>query len=353
MKYNNTQYQTISICPDTFEVSYINQTKLPYIFELKKTHNYRDLVQAIQTMEVRGAPVIGICGALAFFLAVIEFNKQDDCLLKVKEEIINARPTAINLKWAVEKLFNELMSSDESRISIGFKLVSAMIDDDVTANKAIGEHGYKLMQNLLKKDSTPLNILTHCNAGWLATVDFGTALSPIFNAFSKHFLMHVWVDETRPRNQGLLTAWELEQYNIPHTLIADNTGALLMQQKKIDLIIVGADRISIKGHVCNKVGTFLKAIAAKYHNIPFYVAAPLSTVDKNFVDDVNFDIEERSEHEILEIYGMNQQKEMSSVRFPKTNVYNPAFDVTPAELVTGIITEQGLVEPKNLEKIIK
>jgi methylthioribose-1-phosphate isomerase len=353
MKYNNTHYQTISICPNTYEVSYINQTKLPYIFELKKTLNYRDLIQAIQTMEVRGAPVIGICGALAFFLAIIEFDKQDESLLKAKEEIIHARPTAINLRWAVEKLFKELMPAHESRILTGFKLVSEMIHEDILVNKKIGEHGYQLFQNLVKKDAAPLNILTHCNAGWLATVDYGTALSPIFNACSNNFLIHVWVDETRPRNQGLLTAWELEQYNIPHTLIADNTGALLMQQKKIDLIIVGADRISIKGHVCNKVGTFLKAIAAHYHNIPFYVAAPLSTVDQNFVDDINFDIEERSEDEMLEIYGMDQQKKISSIRFPQTKVYNPAFDVTPAKLITGIITEQGLIEPPNLEKILE
>ena len=204
---------------------------------------------------------------------------------------------------------------------------------------------------VVRPDNNYNNILTHCNAGWLATVDHGTALSPIFEAFANNQKIHVWVDETRPRNQGLLTCWELMNEKIPYTLIVDNAGGLLMMEKKVDVVIVGADRISINGHVCNKIGTYLKALAAKANNIPFYVAAPSSTIDINFKDQINFDIENRSTDEILNIQGLDENKKLSSISLSKFNAHNPAFDVTPNHLISGIITEKGIFKPEDLKSI--
>jgi len=236
--------------------------------------------------------------------------------------------------------------SQERRLDFAWNYAEKLIQNDIQCNHQIGIHGGQLII-----DNNYNNILTHCNAGWLATVDHGTALSPIFEAFANNQNIHVWVDETRPRNQGLLTCWELMNEKIPYTLIVDNAGGLLMMEKKVDVVIVGADRISINGHVCNKIGTYLKALAAKANNIPFYVAAPSSTIDINFKDEINFDIENRSTDEILKINGLDENKKLSVISFSEFNAHNPAFDVTPNHLISGIITEKGIFKPEDLKTV--
>ena len=236
--------------------------------------------------------------------------------------------------------------SQERRLDFAWNYAEKLIQNDIQCNHQIGVHGGQLII-----DNNYNNILTHCNAGWLATVDHGTALSPIFEAFANNQNIHVWVDETRPRNQGLLTCWELMNEKIPYTLIVDNAGGLLMMEKKVDVVIVGADRISINGHVCNKIGTYLKALAAKANNIPFYVAAPSSTIDINFKDEINFDIENRSTDEILKINGLDENKQLSVISFSEFNAHNPAFDITPNHLISGIITEKGIFKPEDLKTV--
>ena len=259
----------------------------------------------------------------------------------------------MNLSWAVTLMFDQLKKEVSSnRASIAWMLAEKIANEDIKINQTIGEFGYKLFHKVKKPQ---INILTHCNAGWLATVDYGTALSPIYKAFKEGLNIHVWVDETRPRNQGMsLTAWELEQENIPHTIITDNAGGLLMQRGEVDFVIVGADRISIDGNVCNKIGTYLKALAAKAHNIPFYVAAPLSSVDLSYHGENNlFDIECRDEDEILKVKGMDSSNNLTEVKIGYSSAYNPAFDITPAKYVTKIICEKGIYNPGDIGKVLE
>ena len=346
MKVAGQHYQTIWLDREKSKVFFIDQALLPFEFSIKSTSHHEDLINAIKTMQVRGAPVIGITGALALLLG-ISVDCSDENLNNLSQEIIKARPTAVNLAWAVNSMNEEIQKiSQERRLDFAWNYAEKLIQNDIQCNHQIGVHGGQLII-----DNNYKNILTHCNAGWLATVDHGTALSPIFEAFANNQNIHVWVDETRPRNQGLLTCWELMNEKIPYTLIVDNAGGLLMMEKKVDVVIVGADRISINGHVCNKIGTYLKALAAKANNIPFYVAAPSSTIDINFKDEINFDIENRSTDEILKINGLDENKQLSVISFSEFNAHNPAFDITPNHLISGIITEKGIFKPEDLKTV--
>ena len=332
-------------------VTIIDQTYLPFKFKLKELTSLDEVVEAIKSMRVRGAPLIGVTAAYGLAIALTK-NPTDQSLIEAKKKLIESRPTAVNLSWAVNLVGEKIeIEPIDNRVSTAWILANKLADDDTETNKRIGEFGFELIDKIKKPR---INILTHCNAGWLATIDHGTALSPIYKAFEKGLDIHVWVDETRPRNQGMnLTAWELAQENIPHTVITDNAGGLLMQRGEVDLIIVGADRVSIDGNVCNKIGTYLKAIAAKTHNVPFYVAAPISSVDLNYHDENNlFDIECRDEDEILKVKGVDASNNLTEVRIGYSSAYNPAFDITPSKYVSKIICEKGIYNPTDIRKVL-
>ena len=353
MLVDNVNYRTISPAKDLSYIQIIDQTCLPFEFKLKRLESFEEVVESIKFMRVRGAPLIGVAAAYGIALAMNQ-DTSDQSLELSKRALINSRPTAVNLVWAVNSIYNKLVSVIETeRISTAWRLAQIMSDEDVDKNKLIGKYGSEL---IMKKENSKdvINILTHCNAGWLATVDYGTALSPIYKAVNDGLNIHVWVDETRPRNQGLnLTAWELSQAKIKHTVISDNTGGLLMQQGRIDYIFVGADRISMDGQVCNKIGTYLKAIAANIHNIPFYVAAPLSTVDNKFRGtDYVFEIECRSPDEIMKMKGRDALGNITEIRLGESPAYNPAFDITPSKYVSKIICEKGVFNPQDIGGLI-
>lgn len=346
MKINNKNLRTIEASHDKSFVKIIDQTCLPYELIIRELYSLEDIIYAIKTMQVRGAPLIGVSGSFGLALALKD-DVSDKFIVESSNKLINSRPTAVNLSWAVKYLSNLLLEmKPEDRFDAAWAYAQAMADDDVNTNKKIGLHGLEL----LKKHGEKINILTHCNAGWLATVDYGTALSPIFLAKEAGFDIHVWVSETRPRNQGTnLTAWELEHANIDHTIIADNSAGLIMQQGKVDCVLVGADRIAFDGQVVNKIGTFLKSLAAKEYQIPFYVAAPLSTVDVNFKGDHQpFEIEYRDANELLTIKGINKKGIIETLKIGTSPGLNPAFDLTPAKFVTKIICEKGIFAPNNI-----
>lgn len=351
MKVNGIPTRTIRSLDGGMAIEIIDQTLLPYRFEKRVLGDWRDCVEAIEVMRVRGAPLIGIAGAWAVVLAVKE-NPGNEALLAAADRIQNARPTAVNLSWAVQKMLAALLPRDPSaRFATAVKLAEELTQQDVLTCRAIGEAGCGLIAELYRKLHRPVNILTHCNAGWLATVDYGTALAPIYAAFERGTPLHVWVDETRPRNQGLLTAWELGQQGVPHAIIADNAGGQLMQKGDVDLVIVGADRITRRGDVANKIGTYLKALAAADNDIPFYVAAPSSTIDWKLNDGKReIPIENRSSSEVLSVRGVDQTGRDTSVQIapPDEAAANPAFDVTHNRFVTGIITERGVFAPTEL-----
>jgi methylthioribose-1-phosphate isomerase len=333
-------------------VTIIDQTFLPFEFKLSELTSLGAVVEAIKFMRVRGAPLIGVTGVYGLAIALTK-NSTDQSLIEAKTQLIKSRPTAVNLSWAVNLVYDQLKKEPRNnRASMAWMLANKLANEDIETNQSIGEFGFKLIHKIQK---SRINILTHCNAGWLATIDHGTALSPIYKAFKEGLDIHVWVDETRPRNQGMnLTAWELEQENIPHTVITDNAGGLLMQRGEVDFVIVGADRISIDGNVCNKIGTYLKALAAKTHNIPFYVAAPLSTVDLSYHGENNlFDIECRHEDEILKVKGMDASNNLTEVKIGYSSAYNPAFDITPSKYVSKIICEKGIFNPSDIGKALK
>ena len=352
MMVKGKQYRTIWPNKALSEVTIIDQTCLPFEFKLRPLRSLKEVVEAIKKMRVRGAPLIGVTAAYGIAIALIK-NSSDKYLTEAKKLLIQSRPTAVNLAWAVNFLFDKLKKEPiDNRISLAWKLANDLADQDVRNNLRIGELGLKLIQKINKPQ---INILTHCNAGWLATIDYGTALSPIYKAFREGLNIHVWVDETRPRNQGTnLTAWELSQENIPHTIITDNAGGLLMQRGDVDLVIVGADRISIDGNVCNKIGTYLKALAARQSKIPFYVAAPTSTIDPNYMGNNNlFDIECRDEDEILKVQGLDASKNITEVKIGCSSAYNPSFDITPGNFVGKIICEKGVYNPRDIGKALK
>ena len=356
MKINGKVYRTIWF--ENNKVKIINQTKLPHQFIIKDLKTIQDAINAIKTMEVRGAPLIGATAAYGLVLAIIEKNDLS-YLKKSSEDLIASRPTAINLKWAVDRMMQKLSGvNDNDILKIALDEAKIIVEEDVDFCKNIGLNGLKIIEEIAKKKKDVVNILTHCNAGWLATIDWGTATSPIYHAHKKGIKVHIWVDETRPRNQGAnLTSHELNEEGIPNTIIADNTGGILMQRGQVDMCIVGTDRTLYNGDVCNKIGTYLKALAAKDNNVPFYVALPSSTIDWNIKNHKEIPIEERNSEELSHVEGLDKDNKLQKVLiYPqKSKAMNLAFDVTPAKYVTGLITEKGVCEAseKGLKKLFK
>ena len=356
MKINDKNYRTIWF--ENNLVKIIDQTKLPHQFTIKDLKTVKDAINAIKIMEVRGAPLIGATAAYGIVLSIIE-NNDLSFLKKSSEDLIASRPTAINLKWAVDRMMKKLSGvNDKDILNLALNEANDIAEEDVRFCKKIGLNGLKIIEEIAKKKKDTVNILTHCNAGWLATIDWGTATSPIYHAHQKGIKVHVWVDETRPRNQGAnLTSYELNEEGIPNTIIADNTGGILMQRGQVDMCIVGTDRTLSNGDVCNKIGTYLKALAAKDNNIPFYVALPSSTIDWKIKDHKKIPIEERNPKELSHVEGLDEDKNLKKILiYPqKSKSMNLAFDVTPAKYVTGLITEEGICEAseKGLKGIFK
>ncbi|BCM86705.1 S-methyl-5-thioribose-1-phosphate isomerase [Methylobacterium indicum] len=348
MKIDGRHYRTIFPAPDGEGICVIDQTRLPFAFETKTLKSEAEAAIAIRTMIVRGAPLIGATAAYGLALAMRE-DPSDANLDGARARLAATRPTAINLAWALDRVAGVLQPlSPGERETAAFAEAARIADEDVASCRAIGEHGAALIAAIARKKSGPVNVLTHCNAGWLATVDWGTALAPIYVAHDAGVPVHVWVDETRPRNQGAaLTAYELNAHGVPHTVIADNAGGHLMQHGEVDLCIVGSDRTTSTGDVCNKIGTYLKALAARDCGVPFYAALPFSTIDWTLTDGVaGIPIEERDAREVTHLTGRTDEGAFATVAVvsPGSPVANPAFDVTPARLVTGIITERGVAE---------
>jgi len=356
MHINGKAYRTIWF--ENNIVKIIDQTKLPHKFIIKDLKTVQDSINAIKTMEVRGAPLIGATAAYGLVLSIIEKNDQS-FLKKSSEDLIASRPTAINLKWAIDRMMKKLSGVNSNEIlKIALDEAKVIVEEDVNFCKNIGLNGLKIIEEIAKKKKDTVNILTHCNAGWLATIDWGTATSPIYHAYQKGIKVHVWVDETRPRNQGAnLTSYELNEEGIPNTIIADNTGGILMQRDQVDMCIVGTDRTLSTGDVCNKIGTYLKALAAKDNNVPFYVALPSSTIDWSIKDFKDIPIEERDVTELSHIEGLDKDNKLQKVLIysQKSKAMNLAFDITPAKLVTGLITEKGVCEAseKGLKELFK
>lgn len=352
MNVNGMHYRTIWPCKDNPQIiEIIDQRHLPHRFIIEKLKTLDDFVAAIRDMHVRGAGLIGATAAFGIYCAALHAPSRnpESFLQAAAEKLIATRPTAKNLSWAVQKQLKALagITSRDQRIQQAFETACHIADEDADFCRRIGEHGLQLIVDLSKKkNGKPVNILTHCNAGWLAFVDYGSATSPIYAAHRKNIPVHVWVDETRPWNQGAkLTAWEMSQEGIDHTLIVDNTGGHLMQHNMVDLVLVGSDRTTRCGDVANKIGTYLKALAARDNNIPFYVALPSSTIDweiRNGLEQIP--IESRSGDEVKFITGLDQQHNLTTVlcSLSETPAANYGFDVTPARLVNGIITERGI-----------
>jgi methylthioribose-1-phosphate isomerase len=352
MKVGDKDYQSIWLDEtDPSVVKVIDQQKLPFFFEIKELRSVDDVYNAIDDMTVRGAPLIGAAGAFGIYLATLEINSQTNIrehLSNAARYLVSCRPTAVNLSWAVGFVM-EKINRDLSLSSLQKKALSAAVDiceKEKENCKQIGIHGLKLIEEIsIKKNGAPVNILTHCNAGWLACIDYGTVTAPIYLAHEKGIKVHVWVDETRPRNQGAkLTAWELGQNKVPYTLIADNTGGYLMQQKMVDIVITGSDRTTRAGDVANKIGTYLKALAARDNNIPFYSAFPSTSIDFSITDGIKeITVEERDQEEVTHISGLAEGK-ILQVRIcsEDARAANYGFDITPARLITGLITEKGI-----------
>tara|TARA_B100001093_G_scaffold308353_1_gene294226 strand:+ start:297 stop:1367 length:1071 start_codon:yes stop_codon:yes gene_type:complete len=345
MKIEGKEYRTIWYERNIVKI--IDQTKLPHQFIIKELKTVNDAINAIKIMEVRGAPLIGATAAYGLALAVQESNDKE-FIKKSAEELIQSRPTAINLKWAVDRMMKKLtVVNSEQVLDIALKEAKEICDEDEKFCENIGINGLKIIEEIYNKKKDTVNILTHCNAGWLATINWGTATSPIYHAHKKGIPVHVWVDETRPRNQGAnLTSYELNEEKIPNTIIADNTGGILMQRGEVDMCIVGTDRTLSNGDVCNKIGTYLKALAAHDNNVPFYVALPSSTIDWKIKDAQDIPIEERSSEELSHVEGIDENNKIKKVLIYPINskAMNLAFDVTPAKYVTGLITEKGISE---------
>ncbi len=348
MKVNGQPCRTIWPAADGRAVEIIDQTRLPHAFVTVRLENMSDAERAIQDMPVRGATLIGVPAAYGIALAMRQ-DTSDAALESACRVLLAARPTAVNLRWGIERMHAHLETLPAERRAEAAWIEAARIaEEDVAINAEIGRHGARLIEALHRRKQAPVNILTHCNAGWLATVDWGTALAPVYAAFDAGIPLHVWVDETRPRNQGAsLTAWELGQHGVPHTLIVDNAGGHLMQHGQVDMVIVGTDRVTARGDVCNKIGTYLKALAAKDNNVPFYVALPSPTIDWTVHDGVKeIPIEERNAEEVTFVQGRGTDGTTMRVRISPEGspAANPAFDVTPARLITGLITERGIAK---------
>jgi len=346
MKIDGKPYRTIWLGKDGRSVEIIDQTKLPFRFETVSLRTLDDAARAISIMQVRGAPLIGATAAYGIALAM-SADASDEALDRAYDTLLATRPTAINLRWALDEMRGHLRNQPrEVRREAAYARAAEICDADVETCRRIGEHGFGVVQaHAEKKKGERVNILTHCNAGWLACVDWGTALAPIYRAHDAGIPLHVWVDETRPRNQGAsLTAFELGAHGVPHTVIADNTGGHLMQRKLVDLCIVGTDRTTATGDVANKIGTYLKALAARDNDIPFFVALPHSTIDWSLTDGSNIPIEERAGDEVKFMTGKLADGSIATVQIAPdaSPAANYGFDVTPMRLITGFITERGV-----------
>ena len=351
MKVDGRDLRTIWLDPDAKTVKIIDQRRLPHELVLLDLHTVDDAIAAIKDMAVRGAPLIGATGAYGIYLAALNapcHPIEDDYLIAESDRLKASRPTAVNLSWAVDTVLAAALQAgpSELRIRTARDCATSITEQEVENCKKIGQHGLPLIEAISRrKKDQRVNILTHCNAGWLACIEHGTATAPIYAAYDHGIDVHVWVDETRPLNQGnRLTAWELGKHGVSHTIITDNAGGYLMQQGKVDIVIVGTDRTTATGDVANKIGTYLKALAARDNHLPFYVALPSSTFDWNLCDGVKqIPIEERDPDEIRYIEGLANDKPVRVLICPKTSAAaNYAFDVTPAKLVTGFITERGI-----------
>ncbi|MEM8959236.1 MAG: S-methyl-5-thioribose-1-phosphate isomerase [Pseudomonadota bacterium] len=348
MKIDGKATRTIWVADDGQTVQVIDQTKLPFALEVLPLRTLEDAAQAIETMVVRGAPLIGATAAYGVALAMAK-DASDDALEAAYERLMRTRPTAVNLRWALDEMMAALRNRPrEDRVAAAYARAAEICDEDVEINARIGRNGLEIIRRIAatKAPGEPVNVLTHCNAGWLATVDWGTATAPVYMAHDGGIAMHVWVDETRPRNQGAaLTAYELGHHGVPHTVIPDNTGGHLMQHGQVDLVITGTDRTTATGDVCNKIGTYLKALAAADNDVPFYVALPSPTIDFTLSDGVaEIPIEERSATEVSHMTGVTEAGDVVTVDIVAKGspVANYAFDVTPGRLVTGLITEAGV-----------
>lgn len=346
MKVQGKHYRPIWLDADGWRVRIIDQTRLPFAFEVTALETSEDAARAIRDMLVRGAPLIGVTAAYGMALAMRE-DPGDAWLAQAHERLMRTRPTAINLRWALDDMRMRLRSLPPAeRVDAAYARATEMADEDVEINHLIGRHGIALIEEAARAKEGPVNILTHCNAGWLATCDWGTATSPIYHAHDAGIPVHVWVDETRPRNQGgHLTAWELHNHGVPHTVVVDNAGGHLMQHGDVDLCFVGTDRVTATGDVCNKIGTYLKALAAKDNGVPFYVCLPSPTIDWTVNDGIaEIPIEERAATEVTHVTGLTDNGHLVQARVvsPGSRAANPAFDVTPGRLVSGLVTERGV-----------
>ena len=354
MLVNKKNYQSIWI-DSLNKVKIIDQTLLPFEFKVIELESLEGTAEAIINMRVRGAPLIGVTAAFGLYLSIKKSNQEVD-IIKARDHLISTRPTAINLKWAVDRMVEKIIKTKkELREAEALAIAKKIHSDDQDINEMIGDAGAKVIKKIYEEKNKTINILTHCNAGWLATVDWGTATSPIYKARDLGVPIHVWVDETRPRNQGsFLTSWELNNENIENTILVDNAGGHLMQNNKIDLVITGSDRTTYTGDVCNKIGTYLKALAAYDNGIPFYVALPSSTIDWNISNGNMIEIEERDQNEVHYVRGIDNKKVLQDVRVTphESKASNFAFDVTPSKYITGLITEFGLLGANESEILL-
>jgi methylthioribose-1-phosphate isomerase len=351
MKVDGTHTRSIWLESDGRTVAVIDQTMLPHRFAISRLRTLDDAAHAIRSMLVRGAPLIGATAAYGVCLA-LNADASDEGLERAYAVLLATRPTAVNLRWALDEMVAAVRNRPRGeRVAVAYRRAAEICEEDIAINTSIGRHGLALIERIAsrKKPGQPLNVLTHCNAGWLATVDWGTATAPIYMAHDMGLKVHVWADETRPRNQGAsLTAWELGHHGVPHTVIPDNTGGHLMQHGMVDMVIVGTDRVTAEGDVCNKIGTYLKALAARDNDVPFYVALPSPTIDFTVADGIKeIPIEQRAPEEVAEMTGRTKDGAIQTVRIVPDGspVANYAFDVTPARLVTGLITERGVIAP--------
>jgi methylthioribose-1-phosphate isomerase len=343
MKIDGTAYRSVWVDPDDgWSVHIFDQTKLPWALDILRLTTAAQAVHAIRAMQARGAPLIGALAAYGLCLA-LRADASAEAMERDGAHLAAARPTAVNLRWAIGRMLARLRPvAPSGRVAAAYEEAARIADEDAAQCEAIGRHGVGLIAEAAARTGRRVNVLTHCNAGWLATVDWGTALAPVYMAFERGIDVHVWVDETRPRNQGAaLTAWELASHGVAHTVIADNAGGHLMQHGKVDLVIVGTDRVTRNGDVANKIGTYLKALAAQDNGVPFWVGLPSTTIDWSVADGRGIPIEQRSAEEVTDVTGRTADGRIETVRITPSEAANPAFDVTPARLVTGLITERG------------
>ena len=345
MKIDGKSYRTIWLDDDGWAVRIIDQTRLPHRFQTVRLETVADAAEAISAMLVRGAPLIGATAVYGMCLA-LRADTSDNAMQRAYEQLLETRPTAVNLRWALDDMMARLRNQPhDQRVAKAYARAAEICDEDVAINEAIGNRGVELIREAHEATGQTVNVLTHCNAGWLATVDWGTALAPIYKAHDLDIPVHVWADETRPRNQGAsLTAWELAKHGVRHTVVADNVGGHLMQHGQVDMCITGTDRTTGSGDVCNKIGTYLKALAAHDNGVPFYVALPSPTIDWTLNDGRDVPIEQRDGYEVSHISGKMETGEVVDVQLTpdESPVANYAFDVTPARLVSGLITERGI-----------